>query len=359
MRSDTEILAGVARALNGSVDVDEALVAVLNSVAEHLGLSTGWVWVAETNDSFRLGAARRLPEGLQRDPTWTQGDCWCQTRFRDGALTGGDVELLSCSRLNALEAGDEGLRYHATLALEADGERLGIMNIASRDGRELSDDELRLLRAVSDMLAVALVRARLYERSLELGALRERTRMSREIHDGIAQTLTALVLRLEAIGASETTPDLERALDLARAGLRDTRDAVMQLRESPFDDGLELAVRGIVTEAESRGIPSITVDVEITAEPTRRVTHAGCRILQEALNNVARHAVACPCRVSVQSDSHGLTIEVVDEGRGFDADEAQGFGLLGMRERARLVGAALSVDSDEHGTTVRFEWRAP
>lgn len=357
MASDSDILANVARALNGSVDVNEALDVVLTKVAQHLGLETGWVWVADHELTFRLGAARRLPEGLRRSDDWTTGSCWCQRRFCEGGLAGGEVELITCSRLDQLQSGTDGLRYHASLALEAGGERLGILNLASRDWRELTSAELQLLRAVSDMLSVALGRARLYERASELGAIEERARLSREMHDGVAQTLTALVLRLEALSASTEAADLTHAVTLARTALEDTREAMMELRASPFGDRLGAGVKRAIRRITTRTELAVDLELSIDAEPPHRVIHATCRILQESLTNIVRHTSAERCSVAIRATGTSLRMSVSDDGPGCTSD-GTGLGILGMRERARLIGATFHFDSTTSGTRIHLEWEA-
>ncbi len=99
--------------------------------------------------------------------------------------------VVTCSRLKNLVDGTDGLRYHASIPLYAHGKQLGVLNVASTDWRELSQEDLQLLYTVGDLLGIAVERARLFARSAHLGALEERNRLARELHDTLAQGLTA------------------------------------------------------------------------------------------------------------------------------------------------------------------------
>ena len=349
MASEVEIVSGIARALNGSVDVGDALDAVLSAVADYLGLTTGWVWLT-SGTGYELAAARDLPTGFRRDPCWTSGSCWCQKRFDSGGLVAGSAEQIECSRLDALTAGADGFRYHATLPLVAGDERLGILNVASQDGRALRPRELELLRTVSDMLAVALERARLFERSRAVGIAHERARLSREMHDTLAQSLAALVMHLEAASEQER---VDVALQLARKCLDDTRAAMAALRSANHD--LRDELMEVVREVRMRFGLRVDASVDVRSQPPARVSLAVSRIIQEALTNVGRHAQTDSARLRVVARADGVRAEVSDSGPGFAMHRA-GMGLTGMYERAHLVAGTLTVESGADGTSVTFEW---
>jgi DNA-binding NarL/FixJ family response regulator len=132
-----------------------------------------------------------------------EGDCYCLRTYREGDLEGAaNVNVVTCSRIKNLVDGTDGLRYHASIPLYASNNiRLGVLNVASEDWRELSAEDLRLLYTVGDLLSIAIERARLYERSVQLGTSEERNRLAREIHDTLAQGLAAIALQLESAEA--------------------------------------------------------------------------------------------------------------------------------------------------------------
>src|SRR5437867_162797 len=146
-------LTALAQALSRPADLADSLDAALATVAELLGLETGWVWLLDDDsDEPRLAAARALPPALQGEPEAMRGDCYCLSTFRAGDLRGAaNVNVVWCSRLAEVVSGpDHGegtanLRCHASVPLMVGDRRLGMINVASQDWRVLSDDELNLL----------------------------------------------------------------------------------------------------------------------------------------------------------------------------------------------------------------------
>ena len=201
---ELSILNAIAQALNREVDLNRALQTALAQVAQLLDLDTGWIWLVgdDPRESY-LAASQNLPPRLENEPRLMAGDCYCLRTFREGDLEGAaNVNVVECSRLYRLVDGTDGLRYHASIPLYApNNKKLGVLNVASTDWRELSPDDLRLLYTLGDMLSIAIERARLFEQSAQVGAVEERNRLAREIHDTIAQGLTAISLQLESAEA--------------------------------------------------------------------------------------------------------------------------------------------------------------
>jgi two-component system sensor histidine kinase UhpB len=189
----------------------------------------------------------------------------------------------------------------------------------------------------------------------------ERARVARDLHDEVNQSLTGLLLRLEAAreGAPpELAGELAETKALANQAMSELLSLARQLRPTALDDlGLAAAVGGQV-EQLSRGEIDATLSVEGAftdlGDDAQLVVY---RVAQEALSNAARHSGAARVEVRLQRDGDGgVALEVADDGRGFAFDEAQrGLGIGGMRERALLVGGELTIESRPgHGTTVRL-----
>lgn len=200
----------------------------------------------------------------------------------------------------------------------------------------------------------------------QLAVSRERNRLARELHDTLAHTLSAVTVQLAAIdSALDHSPDnartmVDKTLHNARSGLNETRRALRDLRASPLDDlGLELAIR---TQAEAIAARSglvleldLSTNRSLAAEDEQHIY----RLVQEALENVARHANAKTLCVTLNTLQPTKVVEIADDGRGFDTSTlAQDgrYGFQGMEERAKLVGGTLSIESaPNQGTTVRLE----
>jgi two-component system NarL family sensor kinase len=360
---ELKIINAVAEALNSSPDVRQALERTLSLVADTLGLRSGWVWLLDQQTHrFYAAAERELPPYLQERVRMAgRRRCWCIDDFRDGELTPTNIDVIECSRLEpafrsksaALAAG---LRYHASIPLYFQDKPLGIMNVTGPEWRRLTGDELQLLSTIAYQVGLAIERARLAEDATGLARAEERARLAREIHDTLAQGLTAIALNIEgAMHRLQSHPDqarerLERALAMARENLEDARRSVLDLRGAAQLEGKPLAeaLAGLARAFTSdTGVPA-TVEASNVDGLSLRIESELFRIAQEALTNVRKHARAHGVRIVLRRRGAAVTLFVRDDGRGFEARSAQhadGHGLMGMRERARLLGGRLQIKS--------------
>lgn len=349
------ILNTIAAALSRELDLGRALETTLAHVADLCGLRTGWVWLLDEAGEATLAASRNLPPALAGAPERMTGSCYCLDAFRAGALgDAANISIITCTRLKGLVEGTEGLRFHASVPLSAHGRRLGVLNVASPDWQGLAPEELRLLYTVGDLLGIAVERARLFARTAALGALEERNRIAREIHDTLAQSLAAIALRLEAADAlleagappEQARASVAQALDLARRSLEEARRSVLDLRAAPLEGrGLADALRDLV--AATAGPAGLVTIVGDDGDLPPRVAVGLYRVAQEALANAERHAEAGRIELSLTIGPGRATLSVADDGRGYDPGQTPPghFGLIGMAERARLLGGELRVES--------------
>lgn len=219
-------------------------------------------------------------------------------------------------------------------------------------------------------IELAMANDKLFEHAATLEQLtisRERNRMARELHDTLAHSLSAVSVQLEAVdSAFESSPAdarrlLTKALAQTRSGLSETRRALQSLRASPLDDlGLKLAIQTLAETIARRGGMKLALNMEDVGDLPPVIEQDIYRIAQEAMNNVLKHATASHLEVSLLRPNGHLILTVKDNGTGFVAAhgaEALGhFGLQGMSERAELIGAKLTIDSDPGGgTTVQLK----
>ena len=368
-------LTALAQALSGPANLAESLEAALATVADVLGLETGWVWLLDESDEPRLAAARALPPALRDHPDAMHGDCYCLKTFRAGDLRGAaNVNVVWCSRLAMLIDDDRGddiarLQCHASVPLAVGDRRLGMLNVASSDWRVLSDAELNLLTTAGALVSLAVERSRLEAASVRALAAEERNRLAREIHDTLAQGLAALTMQLEVADAlAGTTREnderlrsaVERALLLARSTLDDARRSVLDLREAPLEGRSLREALALLADEARRSVahpPDIEVagsdDVDDDLSPA--LAGGLYRIAQQAVANAVQHAGARRIVVRLTRHDDAICLRVEDDGGGFEPTNVPGnrFGLVGMRERARLLGGTLTVESaPEVGTAI-------
>jgi signal transduction histidine kinase len=197
----------------------------------------------------------------------------------------------------------------------------------------------------------------------QLAASRERNRLARELHDTLAHTLSGLAVNLEALktvmppGADEANHMLDDSLAITRTGLGETRRALRALRAQPLEDlGLSLALRHQALSITTRA--NLALDLELTPDIEGLSPEAEqnlYRIVQEGLENIARHADARRVALRLVRAESGLVLTLEDDGRGFepaDSPAELSYGLRGMRERAEEIGARLTVESRPGAGTV-------
>jgi two-component system sensor histidine kinase UhpB len=190
----------------------------------------------------------------------------------------------------------------------------------------------------------------------------ERARVARDLHDEVNQSLTGLLLRLEA--ARETAPpeleaEIAETKALANQAMTELLSLARQLRPTALDDlGLAAAIGGQV-EQLARGEIAARLETDgVFSDLGDDAQLVVYRVAQEALNNAARHSGAKHVEVRLRrSEDGGVVLSVADDGRGFAFDESEsGLGIGGMRERALLVGGELTIESRPGaGTTVRLD----
>ncbi len=195
----------------------------------------------------------------------------------------------------------------------------------------------------------------------------ERAAMAHELQEGLAQSLAAVHFFVEhALGearpGSPQEGSLRAVIPQLRGAVDDVRRLALQLRPSSLDElGLLPTLGWVCREFQARN-PEIRLEEEVDVEEgatARELKIVICRILQEALQNVARHSGAGRVRVSLTRADGGVELRVEDDGRGFDPAARPGLGLDGMRERVELTGGRLRLETAPgRGTAVLASWPA-
>jgi two-component system NarL family sensor kinase len=368
------VLKEVAEALNSAPTEQRAASEALSRMADLLGVQTGWVWLREpASGQFYNAAVQSLPPYLQEPVRMTGRSCWCLELFQSGQLTTRNIDVVECSRLapavrSRQAALTHGLRCHASVRLHAGDRPLGVMNLAMRGWRRLTRQELDLLTTIADQVGVAIERARLGEQSVEHARADERSRMARDVHDTLAQGFTAVALHVEA-GLSRLEPGdparpaLQRALDAARQSLDEARRSVRSLRASTLENrSLAEALGALSRQFTAETGVRIRTDISDPGPLQMDLESELFRIASEALTNVRKHAGAREASLRLDMVRGRLRLTVADAGAGFRVRGARrrGFGLIGIEDRARLVGGHATIRSTPgRGTTVTVTVTVP
>lgn len=366
------ILNAVTSTVNQSLDLEDILGRALDEVLRLTGIDVGAIFLQEEMlGNLELIAHRGLSEEAAHLAS--------RLGMLDGAC-GGMLELgqlvivPDLSRYRGRRAESlkrEKLSTLVHVPLTAKGCTLGSMCVGTRRQGDFDPEEQELLTAIGNQIAVAIENARLYAEVQQKEQLRgellkkvicaqeeERKRIARELHDDTSQALTALLYAaeegMEMKDVSEVKEMLEGMRDLTVRTLDGVHKLIFDLRPTMLDHlGLVPALRWF---AQSRLAPTgVRVTIKEKSVPRRLPTEvetALFRVVQEAIINIARHAAARNVHISFHLDDEAVTVEVQDDGIGFDLvevtlspDSGRGLGLMGMQERVELLGGGVEIDT--------------
>jgi signal transduction histidine kinase len=365
------VMTDIARSVGGETDIDRILGLIVNRGRALIDARALLILLAEGDELVVATTAGELEANLTgaRVPV-------------DGTLPGhvlrsGRAERLAGADSLGPELTDLGISAEAAMLvpLTFRGSSSGVLAAFDRvvDGPGFGPEDELLLRSFAASAATAVATAQSVEadrlrHSLE-AAEQERKRWARELHDETLQALGGLrmlhsaALRADASG-NELRDVLDEATKLIDVEIDNLSALIAELRPAALDEiGLAPALRTLAERKSREG--ELEIDVLVRLQDGGRLPHETedtlYRLVQEALNNVAKHSGASRAEALVEWNGDTIEVTVRDDGRGFDPATANGgFGLTGMRERVMLAGGELKIDAAAgRGTTVSATIPAP
>jgi signal transduction histidine kinase len=247
--------------------------------------------------------------------------------------------------------------------LRARDRLVGIVAAERRQAGPMTQRELGVMDGVAEQAALAIDNARWFGSLRRVGADEERTRIARELHDRVGQSLAYLAFELDRIGNKAREGDVVGDITVLQG---EVREVIGEVRETLYDlrtdvsEGQDLVSTLNLFCRRVHQRRGLEVDFVHRAGPDRMsliVERELWRIAQEAITNVERHARATHVTVLWETDGRRGLLEITDDGQGLAATSAgrpDSYGILGMRERAAVIGATLEIESSPGaGTTVR------
>lgn len=346
----------VAQALPASLDLGEVLDSTVARLRTFYDLSALAVILADdTSDNWLV--ARQ--EGARLPAVLEPGELPITLRFATVSATTVVHEVLGASRNECVA---ERSRSGLYAPLRARGQLVGLLAAESTEGAHFSRMDVEVLDRFTEPAALAIDNARWFSRLRSVGADEERTRIARELHDSVGQSLAYLSFEMDRLVTHSPDDQLRSGLESLRRDLvkvlGEVRDTLYDLRTDVSEEaGLGDTVQAFLERVRTRASVEVRFSAEGDGRLPLRQEREMWRIAQEAVTNAERHAAATEIVVTWRCDGVQATLEVADDGRGFDprkAGRVDSYGLVGMRERAAGIGATLSVDATpRHGTSVR------
>jgi two-component system, NarL family, nitrate/nitrite sensor histidine kinase NarX len=371
-----ETLCRVALESSRSLDVDRVIYVGLENALAVMEMQAGEIYLFDAPaNSLRLrGTLGTHPSFALQEAVITKGECFCgRVAALDQASAIADLDR--DNRVTRPMCRAHGYRAVAAVPLKARGRALGVLVLHSEPRRDVPLDEIALLSALGDQLGVAIDNALLYadmesrvqelsRKVQHLAVMEERVRLGREMHDGLAQALSLLNLKLRRAQSVHTGPvaiALSEMQEIVDATYEDVRQAIGDLRMPITPDAgivgtLANYAEGFAIRYELQGQVMVGAGAaDVRCSPDVQIQ--AIRIVQEALANVRRHAQATHLDIRFDCSDGILRIEIQDDGKGFDrhpAEAPQGhFGLSIMRERAASCLGDVQIRSDPgEGTTI-------
>ena len=380
---NAELLALIALSdsLATSLRLETILHTTVAKVAQLLACQLSWISLPDDDGRLKVRAlfGNRTDEGA--DIAITEDGSPQFAVFMHGEpVTINDVRLVSRSSFDRAFCRRNGITRYLTAPLRVRERTIGVMSIGRTHGSiEFTEYDARLLSIFANHIALAIENADLFERSRMMGAIEERSRVARDLHDTLAQSILGILRTLEAISPEldaaplAVSQAIEESRLFAKESLDEARRSIWNLTPSGLENrSLPEAIQEYVELWHTRAGIEATYRLSGTPtpiEPTRAMDLL--HVTREALSNIAQHASASHAEVTLAFTESGLSLSIRDNGSGMRpelvtgsrieshstgqdtaencnkplAPSNSGLGLQGMRERARLLNGWLQIES--------------
>jgi PAS domain S-box-containing protein len=377
-RQVAEGLRDILSILNSNQALTEVLDAILEQAFRLLGAKGGVVYRLDREvDQIKIITSEGMPEAFATIDAFPVARTNAQRALLERQPfavpdfaemeRATDAEELPTSVHRLSEAVQARFRAGITVPLLVEDEVYGAMTLYYDAPRAFSEEETNLVVSFADQAALAVENARLRDEVEKAAVTAERSRLARDLHDAVTQTLFSSSLiadvlpRIWEANPEEGRRRLDELRELTRGALAEMRTLLLELRPAALVDAeLRDLLKQLGESITGRARVPVTVEVTGDCNLTEDVKVALYRIAQESLNNVAKHANATRATVSLHCQPERAELCVRDDGSGFDpaAIPPDSLGLGIMRERAETIDADLQIESEiGEGTQVEVVWR--
>jgi signal transduction histidine kinase len=364
-------LDAATRAIAGELDLDRGLQLMVDSVRELVGARYAALGIVDPEGRIE----RFITSGMSAEVRAAigplpRGHGLLGTIIRDGvSLRIPDIAAHPDSY--GFPANHPPMRSLLGVPIRIGGGTIGNFYLTEKAGkRAFSVDDQQLVEMFAIHAGIAIQNARLHQQVQQLAVVDERLRISRDLHDGIIQSIYAVALSLEDVpelideDRSDAVARVDKAIDRLNLTIGDIRTFITGLATGA-DADLGSRIADVVAEIVRDPDLAVTLDLDAAAAVDGRLspeaTHELLQVTREALSNTVRHSAATHTTVSIAMDDDTLVLTLADNGRGFDPKRRLGpghFGLANLHDRAASVGGRLDVESSP-ATGARIIVRLP
>jgi len=305
---------------------------------------------ADLGDRLPLGQSAAGEAGRRGEPViWTLAELPTENALRERLATLGVEQVIA-------------------IPLMTKGRLVGSLNLSTNRSRTYPPEQIALLKTIGQQIGVAVENARLYEQAEQAAITAERSRLARELHDAVTQTLFSANLIADVLpriwkrNPEEGMQNLEELRQLTRGALAEMRTLLLEMRPESLERS---DIKSLLTQLADAFIGRVRVPVNLDIQGACELTHEEkivfYRIAQEALNNIAKHSGARQVDLRLACQPGQMEMIIKDDGLGFDPSTItpDHLGIAIMRERANSIMADLKIESQVgQGTSIELAWRS-
>jgi nitrate/nitrite-specific signal transduction histidine kinase len=361
------ILNSIISVASHSLDIQAILADALNETVEQMGFDAGAAFRFGMDPASPLLAAQR---SLEPDVAINLVNRYALTTHRipvyPQEVITLQIEDFQDEQLKK-QLSQFGFQLLVYIPLSTKGREVGFFILGKHGLDKLSPEEVSLLSSIGKQVAVATENARLYEQAERAAITAERSRLARELHDAVTQTLFSASLIADVIpriwkrNPEEGLQNLEELRQLTRGALAEMRTLLLEMRPESLERS---DIKSLLTQLAEAFIGRVRVpvslDIQGDCELTLEVKLVFYRVAQEALNNIAKHSGARQVELRLECQPGQLYMCIRDDGLGFEPGTLTPghMGIAIMRERASAIGASLKIEGQPgKGTTIELDWR--
>jgi two-component system NarL family sensor kinase len=220
----------IASNLNREFSLPAALRVSLEKTVQLLNLETGWIWLVQADvKSVYLAASYNLPPALSNHPERLSGWCFCIEKYLSNDIAKArNISEIACSRLKNIKSGTRDLKFHATIPITTQGQKIGLINLVSKETQQLNEQQLSLLNTISELIGIAIQRTRVQDAYNTKPSHRE-TAFDEVIERVLQTRIDGLVTDLHEANTSLEQKNISNALKLIKHSLEHARELQQQL----------------------------------------------------------------------------------------------------------------------------------